>query len=317
MFAYLVRRWLALVPTLLLASVLIFAIIRLSPGDPVRMKLGTEATPEEIAGERERMGLTRPLPVQYFIWLSDLTRLELGRSQVNNRPVTTLLAEHFPNTLRLSLTAFLLAVLIGLPLGCLAAVRRDSGTDVAITSLNSLGLAVPAFWLGMVLILVFSVTLQWLPSSGVGDPNRSWFANLQYLVLPVVTIAVSNLSVFARFVRSAMIDVLGADYIRTARAKGVFERAVVARHALRNALIPVVTVLGIQFGRLLGGAVVTEAVFSYPGIGRLAVTSILNRDYPVVQGALMLVVLIFLVTAIIVDLSYAYLDPRVAPQSSG
>jgi peptide/nickel transport system permease protein len=317
MLAYLVRRWLALVPTLLLASVLIFAIIRLSPGDPVRMKLGTEATPEEIAGERERMGLTRPLPVQYFIWLSDLTRLELGRSQVNNRPVTTLLAEHFPNTLRLSLTAFLLAVLIGLPLGCLAAIRRDSGTDVAITSLNSLGLAVPAFWLGMVLILVFSVTLQWLPSSGVGDPNRSWFANLQYLVLPIATIAVSNLSVFARFVRSAMIDVLGADYIRTARAKGVFERAVVARHALRNALIPVVTVLGIQFGRLLGGAVVTEAVFSYPGIGRLAVTSILNRDYPVVQGALMLVVLIFLVTAIIVDLSYAYLDPRVAPQGSG
>ena len=306
------RRWLALVPTLLLASILIFAIIRLSPGDPVRMRLGTEATPEEVAGERERLGLDRPLPLQYLVWLSDLGRLDLGRSQVNNRPVAALLAEHFPNTLRLSLTAFVLAVLIGLPLGCLAAVRRDTAADVLITGLNSLGLAIPAFWLGMLLILVFSVTLQWLPASGLGEPGQPWFVNLRYLVLPVVTIAILNLSVFARFVRSSMLDVLGADYVRTARAKGAPERAVIGRHALRNALIPVVTVLGIQFGRLLGGAVVTEAVFAYPGIGRLVVTSILNRDYPVVQGTLMLVVAIFLLTTIVVDLTYAYLDPRVA-----
>jgi ABC-type dipeptide/oligopeptide/nickel transport system permease component len=278
------------------------------------MKLGTEATPEEIWNERERLGLDEPVPVRYLIWLSDLAQLNLGRSQVNNKPVPTLIAEAFPNTLRLSLTAFCLAVLIGLPLGCLAAVRQNRPTDVVITSLNALGLAVPAFWLGMVLILVFAVSLQWLPPSGVGDSSKPWYANLQFLILPVVTIAASNLSVFARFVRSAMIDVLAMDFVRTARAKGVPERVVVARHALRNALIPVVTILGIQFGRLLGGAVVTEAVFAYPGLGRLVVTSIQNRDYPVVQGTLMLVVLIFLVTTIVVDFSYAYVDPRVAPQ---
>ncbi len=317
MLAYLLRRWLALVPTLALASVIVFAIIRLSPGDPARMKLGTDATPEEVAIERERLGLDQPLVVQYVVWVTDLAQLDLGRSLVNRRPVAALLAEHFPNTLRLSLTAFLVAVLIGFTLGCLAAVRRDSRLDVVITGFNSLGLAVPAFWLGMLLIIVFSVTLQWLPASGVGEPNRPWFLNLNYLILPVVTIAVSNSSVFSRFVRSSMLDVLGTDYVRTARAKGVPEGGVLRRHALRNALIPVVTVLGIQFGRLLGGAVVTEAVFAYPGIGRLVVTSILNRDYPVVQGTLMLVVVIFLVTTIIVDLSYAYLDPRVSPQRAG
>ncbi len=317
MLTYLIRRGLTLLPTLFLASILIFAIIRLSPGDPIRMRLGTEATPEEVAGERERLGLDRPLPVQYLVWLSDLGRLDLGRSQVNNRPVAGLVAEHFPNTVRLSLTALLLAVLLGVPLGCLAALRQGSRSDALITGLNSLGLAIPAFWLGMLLIVVFSVTLQWLPPSGIGDPNRPWYLNLGYLVLPVVTIAVSNLSVLSRFVRSAMIDVLSADYVRTARAKGLPGRMVVTRHALRNALIPVVTILGIQFGRLLGGAVVTEAVFAYPGIGRLVVTSILNRDYPVVQGTLMLVVVIFLLTTLIVDLSYAYLDPRVSPHRAG
>ncbi|HEV8637597.1 MAG TPA: ABC transporter permease [Chloroflexota bacterium] len=317
MLTYLARRWLALLPTLLLASVLIFAIIQLSPGDPVRMKLGTEATAEEVANERERLGLDRPVPFRYAVWVGDVARLNLGRSLVNSRPVATLIAEAFPNTLRLSLTAFCLAVLVGLPLGCLAAVHQNRGPDVLITSLNALGLAVPAFWLGMLLILLFSVTLQWLPPSGVGNPGQPWYLSLHYLVLPVATIAVSNLSVFARFVRSAMIDVLGADYVRTARAKGLREPAVVARHALRNALIPVVTVLGIQFARLLGGAVVTETVFAYPGLGRLVVQSILNRDYPVVQGALMLVVAIFLVTSILVDLSYAWLDPRVSPHASG
>ncbi|HEY3080912.1 MAG TPA: ABC transporter permease [Chloroflexota bacterium] len=316
MLTYLARRWLALLPTLLLASVLIFAIIQLSPGDPVRMKLGTEASPEEVANERERLGLDRPVPYRYAVWLSDVARLNLGRSLVNNKPVVDLVAEAFPNTLRLSLTAFALAVLIGLPLGSLAAVRHNGRVDTLITGLNALGLAVPAFFVGMMLILVFAVSLQWLPPSGVGNPSQPWYANLRYLVLPVATITLSNLSVFSRFVRSAMIDVLGADYVRTARAKGVPELAVIGRHAFRNALIPVVTVLGIQFSRLLGGAVVTEAVFSYPGLGRLVVTSILNRDYPVVQGALMLVVAVFLVTSIVIDLSYTWLDPRVGPQGA-
>lgn len=308
---YLIRRLLLLAPTLGLASIMIFAIIQLAPGDPARMMLGTQATAEEVALERTRLGLDQPVPMRYLIWVGDVLRFNLGRSQATNRPVATLVADAFPNTLRLALTSLAVAALIGFPLGMLAAVRQNSRVDAAVTGLNALGLSMPAFWLGLLLILLFSVQLRWLPPSGLGDPSKPWHLNLPYLVLPVATIAVSNLSVFARFVRSAMIDVLSADYVRTARAKGLAERLVVGRHALRNALIPVVTVLGIQFGRLLGGAVVTEAVFAYPGLGRLIVTSILNRDYPVVQATLMLVVLIFLLTSIVVDLSYAYLDPRV------
>jgi len=183
--------------------------------------------------------------------------------------------------------------------------------DAIVTGFNSLGLAIPSFWFGLLLILFFSVQLKWLPASGIGEPNRPLYERLNYLIMPVATIVLSNMSVFSRYVRSAMIDVLSTDYVRTARAKGLSESVVVARHALRNALIPVITIVGIQFGRLLGGAVVTESIFAYPGIGRLVINSIANRDYPVVQATLMLVVLIFLITNIIVDASYAYLDPRV------
>ncbi len=314
MVRFLIQRWLLLVPTLALASLLIFAIVTLAPGDPVRAKLGTEATPQQVAAERQRLGLDQPLPVRYAVWLTDVAHLNLGRSLVNGRPVTTLITDAFPNTLQLALTAFILSLAIGIPLGTLAAVHRNSQLDALITSLTSLGLAVPAFWLGMMLILLFAVTLQILPPSGLGTPGQPWYVGLQFLVLPMVTIALSNISVMARFVRSAMLDTLGADYVRTARAKGVGEATVLSRHALRNALIPVVTVMGIQFGRLLGGAVVTEAVFAYPGLGFLVVSSIQNRDYPVVQGTLMLVVLIFLLTSMLVDVSYAYIDPRVTLQ---
>ncbi|MGE3272438.1 MAG: ABC transporter permease [Chloroflexota bacterium] len=308
---YLIRRLLLLIPTLFLASVLVFAIIALAPGDPARMMLGTQATPEEIEVERTRLGLDKPIPVRYAIWLSDVAQLNLGVSQSSRRPVSTLIADALPNTLRLALTSLAVAVLIGFPLGVVAAVNANRRIDTIITALNSLGLAMPAFWFGLLLILLFSVQLQWLPASGIGSPNQPIYERLEYLIMPVATIAVSNLSVFARYVRSAMIDVLSADYVRTARAKGLAERVVVFSHALRNAMIPVITIVGIQFGRLLGGAVVTESIFAYPGIGRLVINSIANRDYPVVQATLMLVVLIFLVTNIIVDASYAFLDPRV------
>jgi len=308
---FIIQRWLLLVPTAALASLLIFGIVSLAPGDPVRAKLGTEATPQQVAAQRARLGLDQPLPVRYAVWVSDVAHLNLGRSLINSRPVTTLITDAFPNTLRLALTAFVLSLLLGVPLGSLAAVQRNSRLDALITGFTSLGLAVPAFWLGMMLILLFAVTLQILPPSGLGTPGQPWYVSLQFLLLPMLTIAVANISVIARFVRSAMLDTLSADYVRTARAKGLHEPAVLGRHALRNALIPVVTVLGIQFGRLLGGAVVTEAVFAYPGLGFLVVSSIQNRDYPVVQGTLMLVVLIFLLTSMLVDLSYAYIDPRV------
>ena len=307
---FLIQRLLLLIPTLLLASVLIFAIIELAPGDPARMMLGTEATPEQVAAERVQLGLDRPIPVRYLIWLGNVSHLNLGVSLVYDRPVTALVLEAFPNTLRLALSALVLSTLIGFPLGVVSALRQNRPIDFLVTSFASLGLAVPGFWLGIMLILLLSVDLKWLPPSGAGDPDQGILSAASYLVMPVATIAVSNLAVFARFVRSSMIDVLSADFVRTARAKGLRETAVVYRHALRNALIPVVTILGIQFGRLLGGAVITEAVFAYPGVGRLVVTSILNRDYPVVQAALMLVVIIFLLTNIVVDMSYALLDPR-------
>lgn len=308
---YLINRLLLLIPTLVLASIVVFAMIQFSPGDPARMMLGLEASPQEVALERVTLGLDKPVPVRYGIWLSNVVRLNLGRSQVSNRPVTTLVGEAFPNTLRLALTALVLSVLLGFPMGIFAAIRQNRWGDHVVTGLNSLGLAIPSFWLGILLILFFSVTFHWLPPSGVGESGRFTLGGVKYLIMPVVTIGVSNLSVFSRFVRSSMIDVLATDYVRTARAKGLPERAVLTRHALRNALLPVVTALGIQFGRLLGGSVITESVFAYPGIGRLVVTSILNRDYPVVQATLMLVVLVFLATNIVVDLSYAFLDPAV------
>jgi len=308
---FLARRLLLLVPTLVLASILIFAIIALAPGDPARMMLGPQATPEEVALERQRMGLDKPLPVRYAVWLSDVAQLNLGRSQSNNRPVASLVADAFPNTLKLALLSLLVAIGLGFPLGIAAAVNANRRLDALIVAFSSLGLAVPGFWLGLLLIIFFSVQLQWLPASGIGNANQPFYQNIQYLILPVTTIAVSNMAVFSRYVRSATIDILSADYVRTARAKGLAEYAVIVRHTLRNAMIPVITIVGIQFGRLLGGAVITESVFSYPGIGRLVINSIANRDYPVVQATLMLVVLIFLLTNIVVDISYAYLDPRV------
>jgi len=308
---YLARRFLQLIPTLFLASIIVFAIIHLAPGDPARMMLGQEATQEDIRLERERLGLDKPIPVQYGVWLSDVLQLKLGVSQYARRPVASLLSEALPNTAKLAIIALTLSVLLGIPLGLLAALRQDKATDAVVTGVNAFGLAVPSFWLGILLIILFSVTLKVLPPSGVGDPDKDWVYNLRYLVMPVLSIAVSNTAVFSRFTRSAMIDVLAADYVRTAYAKGLPTRLVLSRHALKNGLIPVVAVLGIQFGRLLGGAVVTEAVFSYPGLGRLLVSSILNRDYPIVQATLILVVGIFLVVNTFVDIIYAYLDPRI------
>jgi peptide/nickel transport system permease protein len=194
--SYLIGRWLLLVPTLGLASILIFAIITLAPGDPVRMKIGFEATSQEVAAERERLGLDKPLPVRYAVWISDVAGLNLGRSLVNSRPVTGLIADAFPNTLRLAVAAFAISLLIGVPLGCVAAIHQNGRVDALITGFNSLGLAIPAFWFGLMLILLFAVTLQWLPPSGVGNPGQPWYLSLQFLVLPTATIALSNLSVF-------------------------------------------------------------------------------------------------------------------------
>ena len=311
MTRYIVRRFIQLIPTLFLASIVVFCIIALAPGDPAVMMASSDATAEQIQAERVRMGLDRPLPVRYAIWLTDVARLNLGYSLYTRRPVIKVVGEAFPNTVKLATISFIISVLIGFPLGMMAALKQNSKADALITAFNSLGLSIPSFWLGIVLILFFSVRFKWLPPSGSGEPGQDALYNLRYLILPVATIAFANLAVFSRFLRSAMIDVLSLDYVRTARAKGLRERAVVSRHALKNAMIPVITIMGIQFGRLLSGAVVVESVFAYSGIGRLSVLSILNRDYPVVQSTLMLVVVIFMLVNLFVDLTYAYLDPRI------
>lgn len=311
MTKYIGRRLLQYIPTLFLASIALFALIQLSGGDPARMMLGPEATEEMVQAERIRMGLDKPAPVRYLIWLADVARLNLGHSLTNGRPVVSLIGNAFPNTVRLTMAAFLFSLVTGIPLGVLCALKQNKLLDSLITAVNSLALALPSFWLGILMILLFSVRLRWLPPSGAGEAENSFFENLRYLVMPMMSIGFGGMAIFSRFVRSALIDTLAADYVRTARAKGLAERAVIVRHALRNALIPVVTILGMSFAGLLGGAVVTESVFAYSGMGRLVITAIMNRDYPVVQGSLMLVVLIFLCANLIVDLSYAYLDPRV------
>jgi peptide/nickel transport system permease protein len=305
------QRFLELVPTIFAASILVFLIIQMAPGDPVAIMLGTEATPDQIARARAKLGLDKPLITRYTIWLSDVVRLDLGNSLVNSRPVVQIISEAFPHTALLAVTALFVSIVLGFPLGILAAIKQDSHLDTLITALSSISLSVPGFWLGMLLILVFSVHLNWLPSSGIGESGQGLLKNSSFLIMPVTSIAIAEAAVFTRFLRSTMIDVIGADYIRTARAKGLVEQVVIRRHALRNALLPVVTIIGIEFGRMLGGAVIIESVFSYSGMGRLAINAILNRDYPVIQGVLLVVVLVFLITNLLVDVTYAYLDPRV------
>ena len=311
MIRHVLLRVLQLIPTLFLASIVIFFIIVKAPGDPAQITAGPEATPEQLAAERARLGLDKPLPFRYAVWLSDVVHLNLGYSLLARRQVTQMIGEAIPQTLRLALAAMVLSILIGFPIGILAAVRQNSRLDAVVTGLSSVGLAMPSFWLGILLIITFSVRFRWLPPSGVGDPDQGSLYNLRYLVMPVVTIAASNLAVFARFVRSAMIDSLAADYVRTARAKGLGQRAVVVRHALKNAMIPVVTILGLQAGALMGGAVVTEQIFVIPGFGRLIVEAVFTRDYPLVQGVVLITASSYVLINLLVDVSYTILDPRI------
>lgn len=308
---FLLKSILQLIPTLFIASILIFAIITLSPGDPAQEMLGFEATPAQLAAENKALGLDKPVVVRYFIWLSNVAHLNFGYSVINGQPVITLIAEAFPKTVQLAVISLFVSVVGGFILGVLSALKPNSKLDSIITFFISLGLAIPGFWLGILLILLFSVSLHVLPPSGTGQLEGSYILNIKYLIMPVVCISVPQIAVFARYVRSTMIDVLSTDYIRTARAKGLFEWQVIDRHALRNAMIPVITIIGIQFGRLLAGVVVIEAVFAYSGIGQLILVAILDKDYPVVQASLMLVVTIFIIVNLLVDLSYGFLDPRI------
>ncbi len=296
-------RLLSALITLLGVVTLVFFLIHLIPGDPVEYILGDSARPADRNALRQQLGLDQPLLLQYSSYLSNLLSLDLGKSLHSNQSVTALLAERFPATLELALAAFIIAVLIAVPLGVMAARRRGTAWDSSAMTLSLLGVSIPNFWLGPMLILLFSLWLGWTPVSGREQPGS--------LILPAITLGASLSAVLARMVRSTLLEVLNEDYIRTARAKGLKESSVIWRHALMNTMLPVVTLLGLQLGALFAGAVITETVFSWPGIGSLLIESIQKRDYPLVQGCVLLVAVSYLLINTITDLLYQLLDPRI------
>lgn len=316
MIRYSLGRLAQLVLMLFIASVVIFLVIQNAPGDPARVQLGLSATPGQVALERHKLGLDEALPQRYAIWLSHALHLDLGHSFTTDLPVTDTIRTAFSYTYRLALVSAGIAIVVGVILGVVAALTRGRRTDVAISGLAAAALTLPSFAMGTILILVVSVRLQLLPPSGAGPPGQSAGEASKYLIMPALTLAIPAAAVLTRFVRVALAEALEQDYIVTARAKGLSRWTVTMRHALRNALIPTITVAGIQVGRLMAGAVVTETVFSYPGIGYLTIQSIGNRDYPVVEGSLLLAAGVFLVLTFIVDLAYGLVDPRARLQAA-
>ena len=303
MFAYLIRRILLTIPLALGVVLVVTISFDLIPGDPAALILGEFATPEAIAELRTSLGLDRPLLARYVAYVGDILQGDLGDSIRDRRPVTVILAETFPFTVVLSLAAIALVIAVGIPLGLLAASRPGSWVDNLIRVTSLAGLSMPVFWTGIIFMVVFSVNLRWFPVSGSG----TW----RHLVLPAVTLALPSIAVVARMTRSTVLEVLREDFVRTARAKGVADRSVLYKHTLRNALIPVVTVMGLQMGQMLGGAVLTETVFAWPGVGRLTVTAIFNRDFVLMQGLVLVLALVYVLMNLLVDLSYGLIDPRV------
>lgn len=308
--AFLLRRIALTIPTLLAMSVFVFLLIRLVPGDPARSILGFRATPQGIATIREQLRLDDPLPTQYRAWLGGLLQGDLGRDYVSGESVATLVGQRLPVTLEITLLAMALAILVGVPLGVLAArgprlVGRLAGGLVVA------GVAIPDFWLGTLLVLLFTAGLGWLPPAGWAPLDAGLAENLRYAVLPVLALAIGEAAYILRTTRGAMLDTLGQPYVAFLRAKGIPERSIVFRHALRNAAVPIVTVIGIQFGVLLGGAIVIETIFGLPGLGRLVVTGITQRNYTVVQGGVLVIATLFIAVTLLTDLLYGWLDPRV------
>jgi len=303
MLNYVIKRLFSMIPVLVGISILLFFMLRMLPGDPAQVLAGQMASPEEIETIRKQLGLDRPVYEQYLSYLGRLARLDLGRSARTQNPVIEEIWARLPNTALLAVVAIGLACLFGIPAGVISAVRPYTWVDYVVTMGALFGISMPVFWLGLMLVVVFAVVLRWLPAGGTG----SW----QHVVLPSVTLASYVVAFIARMTRSTMLETLSLDYISTARSKGLKEEVVVIKHALKNALIPIVTVVGLQFGLLLGGAVLTETVFAWPGIGRLIVDSILARDYPVIQGTILIFGLLYILVNLAVDLLYVAIDPRI------
>lgn len=317
MLAFVARRLLQAVPVVIIASFAIFLIIHLVPGDPAEYLAGRNATPESVAAIRHELGLDRSLPIQYLDWAGHIVRGDLGRSYAVDLPISELLAQRLPATAELAFTAMILVVLVSIPLGVVAALGRGGPVDWIITSFTGVALAIPNFWSGILAIIVFALILGWLPPGGQGSFATDPLGALRHLVLPAVTLAIQPIAGVSRQMRGAMLDSLHEDYVRTARSKGLRRRHVVVGHVLRNSLLPVVTLLGLQVGRLLGGAVIIESIFAWPGVGTLTLDAIGNSDYATVQATLLVLVVIVIVVNIVTDLAYAVLDPRIRLSQGG
>lgn len=309
--AIILRRLILAVPVLFIVSILVFSMLQLLPGDPATVILGQEATPEAIAAMRERLGLDKPLPIQYFSWLLNVLQGDLGKSLIDNTPVIDLIAARLPATLELIIGSFFVALLIALPSGIISAARPGKIINHVCTFIAFIGMSIPHFWLGMMFILFFAVRLGWFPASGYVPFFDDPAANLMAVIMPVVATGFRTSAVLMRMVRSSMLEVLGEDYIRTAAAKGLSESRILLVHALRNALIPVTTASGLLIANLLGGLVITETIFSIPGYGKLIIDSVFSRDFTTVQGAMLVSALLVVVINIIVDLLYMVIDPRI------
>ncbi|MEG3128967.1 ABC transporter permease [Pantoea cypripedii] len=310
MLELIVKRLLLAIPTLLLVSIMVFALQKLLPGDPVLAMAGEERDPAVIAQLRAEYHLDDPIPTQYFAWIGSALKGDLGMSLRTKEPVTALIASKLPVTLELSLLAMLIALLIGISMGIIAAVRKDSWVDHTTNFVALSGISVPHFWLGILLILLFSVHLQWLPASGFVPVSEDMAQNLKTLLLPALVLGTGLAATLMRHTRASMIAVLKADYIRTARAKGLLAPKVVLKHAFRNALMPIVTLTTLLFGELLGGAVLTEQVFTLPGFGKMIVDAVFNRDYAVVQGVVLVVAIGFLLLNLLADVLYLLINPK-------
>jgi peptide/nickel transport system permease protein len=309
---FIIRRLVALIPTLLLVSLIVFVIMQAIPGDPIDVMYGTEGISDEmrVALER-RLGLDQPVAVQYLRWLGRLVTGDWGVSFINGQPAFERVVQRLPATFLLAVSSMIISLLISIPLGIVAAVKRNTGIDYVAMILALLGISIPGFWMAIMLILVFALKLAWLPSIGFVNPLESPLNALKHLLLPSTALGTALTGIFTRMTRSSLLEVLEQDYVRTARAKGLAERAVILTHALRNAIIPVVTVVGIWFGFLLAGSVAIETIFAWPGVGQLLIQSILMRDYPVVQGVVLVISTCFVLVNLAVDVAYFFLDPRI------
>ncbi len=284
-------------------------MLKLAPGDPAVIRLGKEVSREQIEGERRALGLDKPIYVQYSIWVRNLVRGDLGVAFTNNQPVAPLIVEKFKRTIPLAFAALVVAIVVAVPLGIIAGIKAYSWLDNVVTAVSLFGVSAPNFWVGLMLILFFAVRLGWLPTSGYGPPGEGF--ELKYLILPAVSLGTSMMGSLTRYMRSGMLDVMNSDYIRTAHAKGLRYRSVVLRHGLKNALLSVVTIITLDIAGLLGGALVTENVFSYPGLGQMLVAAVQARDYHIVQAVVMLAAVVYVLLNLLADIIYAYLDPRI------